>query len=444
MTASASVEPGEIRMLFVDDSRTSRDYYSRIFTKAGYATETADGVDDALARLGAALFDIAIIDYFMPGKNGDALCRAIRQDPDMVHITPAILTASYSDDVIRASLEAGASDCLFKDEPVELLLTRIAAMVRAIGVRKTIERERRYLAGILGSLNEGVYGVDEHNRITFMNPAGLRLLGYDSESELIGRTPHEAFHYALQDGRPNPAETCYLHQAYELGDELPNWESVFWTRQQRPIWVECNVVPLRSAGRHHGSVVAFRDITVLREHIEKLHWQAYHDSLTHLPNRRYFKEALEREFYRLKRSEEVSGVLYIDLDHFKSVNDQAGHAGGDQLLAEVGRLLANRTRVVDVLARLGGDEFGIILQNVERDRVMDIAGSFQEMLSGYAFNFDGRGYTIGASIGVALMDKDSADPEQVLIQADTASYASKKRGGHHARLYRPGDESEVA
>jgi len=332
-----------IHILIVDDSRTSRDFYSNLFGKHGYVCETATGVDDGLRKLNGSTFDLAVIDYFMPGGNGDTLCRAIRSDASMSNITLAILTASYSDNVIRASLAAGASDCLFKDESIELLLARIAAMVHAVSVRKTIERERRYLAGILSSLSEGVYGVNNHSQITFINPAGLKILGYDDERELVGRDPHQAFHYALADGRPNPAETCFLHQAYELSDALPNWESVFWTRDGRPIWVECNVLPFVADGLHEGSVVAFRDITQLREHIEQLHWQAYHDSLTRLPNRRYFREALEREYYRLQRSDESSGVLYIDLDHFKNVNDVAGHAAGDRLLADVGQLLGRRT-----------------------------------------------------------------------------------------------------
>ncbi|MHB8454851.1 MAG: diguanylate cyclase domain-containing protein [Acidiferrobacterales bacterium] len=433
-----------IHILIVDDSRTSRDFYSNLFSKHGYICETATGVDDGLRKLGESQFDVVIIDYFMPGGNGDNLCRSIRADSSMSHITAAILTASYSDDVIRVSLEAGASDCLFKDESVELLLARIAAMVHAVNVRKTIERERRYLAGILSSLSEGVYGVNERNEITFMNPAGLKILGYEDEQDLIRRNPHQAFHYALADGRPNPADTCYLQQAYELGDALPNWESVFWRRDGRPIWVECNVLPLVAGGLHEGSVVAFRDTTQLREHIEKLNWQAYHDSLTRLPNRRYFREALEREFYRLKRNDESSGVLYIDLDRFKMVNDVAGHAAGDRLLTEVGMLLNGRIREVDVLARLGGDEFGIILQNVNKDIILSISEMFRGLLAGYTFRFEGQEFSVSASVGVALMDRNSESAEQVLVRADTASYRSKKRGGTSVCLYGLDGETDAA
>lgn len=439
-----SAPSSSIRILIVDDSRTSRDFYSNLFHKHGYHCETAIDVGEGLRKLGESVFDLVIVDYFMPAGNGDVLCRAIRSDRSLSHLTAAILTASYSDDVIRASLEAGASDCLFKDEPVELLLARIAAMVHAVKERKTIERERRFLAGILSSLSEGVYGVNERNEVTFMNPAGLRILGYDDERELLGRDPHQAFHYALADGRPNPAETCFLRQAYALGDALPNWESVFWTRDGRAIWVECNVLPLVADGLHDGSVVAFRDITQLREHIEQLHWQAYHDSLTRLPNRRYFREALEREFYRLKRAEGSSGVLYVDLDQFKKVNDAAGHAAGDQLLTEVGRLLGRRIRAVDVLARLGGDEFGIILQNVGHDGILAIAESFRALLADYTFRHGEFEFAVRASMGAALIDKHSESPEQALSRADRASYRSKKQGGAGVCLYQIGDETDAA
>ena len=435
--------PDGIRILLVDDSRTSRDFYANLFKKSGYHTQVACGVDDALRALGEAPFDIAIIDYFMPGANGDVLCRAIRADAAINHIPAAILTASYSDEVIRICLAAGATDCLFKEEPVELLLARVAAMVHFVNVRKTMDVERRYLAGILATLCEGVYGVDEGNRITFMNPAGLKILGYPNQEELVGRNPHEVFHYAQADGRPNPAETCFLHQAYELGDALPNWESVFWTREGKQLWVECNVMPFFDREIRKGSVVAFRDITQQREHLEHLQWQAYHDSLTRLPNRHYFMEMLEREYYRLKRSDEATGVMYIDLNKFKQINDRAGHAAGDQLLVELSVLLTRRLRGADVLARLGGDEFGVILQNVNKHSVVQLAEKFRKRIARYPFNYGERRFDINASVGVALMDKNSQSPDEVLSQADTASYISKRQGSMAVRLYAASGSTSV-
>jgi diguanylate cyclase (GGDEF)-like protein/PAS domain S-box-containing protein len=332
---------------------------------------------------------------------------------------------------------------LFKEEPPELLLTRVAAMARAVRAHRTVEQERRFLSGILSTLSEGVYGVDKQNRITFMNPAGLAILGYSSETEVAGRNPHLLFHYALVDGRPNPAETCYLNQAYELGDVLPNWESVFWTRAGKPIWVECNVVPLVYGGVREGSVVAFRDVTLVREHMEHLHWQAYHDSLTRLPNRRFFADVLEREFYRLKRSEDASAVIYVDLDKFKQVNDLAGHAAGDRLLVELSELLARRLRATDVVARLGGDEFGIILSNVDRRSAVSVAEKFRVMIARHEFEHAGRQYRVDASIGLVLMDRYSWSPDTVLSQADKASYLSKRAGGATVHVYVPEDGNDT-
>lgn len=426
----------DIRILLVDDTRTARDVYSRLLTEHGYLVECAESVKHGVEKLAVGVFDIAIIDYFMPQDNGDVLCRAIRQEPRLGHISPVILTASYSDEIIRLSLEAGASDCLFKNEPQELLLARIDAMVRSIRVRKIIDIERLHLSQILGSLSEGVYGLSKDKRITFMNLAGLKILGYDNEDEVRGQNPHELFHFAQMDGRPNPSETCFLMQAYELGDELLCWDSVFWTRDRRPLWVECNVVPMFMNGHLQGSVVAFRDITVLREQIDKLNWQAYHDSLTRLPNRRYFTDALEREFYRLKRSDEVSGLLYIDLDEFKSINDAAGHAAGDQLLVEVGQLLARRIRGADVLSRLGGDEFGIILPNVNAQNIVTIADEFRSLIDSYVFYFNHRTFRVSGSVGATLIDKYSVSPEQVLSQADTASYTAKRIGNRRVQLFK--------
>ena len=100
----------DTRILLVDDARTARDIYTRLLTDNGYQIECAESVQDGIKKLAAGAFDIVIIDYFMPQENGDMLCRAIRQDPRLSHISPVLLTATYSDEIIRLSLEAGASD----------------------------------------------------------------------------------------------------------------------------------------------------------------------------------------------------------------------------------------------------------------------------------------------------------------------------------------------
>jgi len=414
---------GDIRVLFVDDSRTVRSSFKRLLGRHGYIVETAAHAAEAFELAHSRPFDIAIVDYHMPSENGDALCRRLRDDPATAGITTAIITGTYDEEVIRGSLDAGAIECMFKNEADELFLTRIAAMSRAIRAKKSIEAEHQRLAGILGSVGEGVYGVNSAGQVTFINPAARRILGYEEADSLIGRSAHKLFHNATEDGRPNPPETCFLQQAYGAGDELKGWETVFWHRSGEPVPVECTVYPLRVEDRLEGSVVAFRDVSERKQLERELMWQANHDALTKLHNRNHFERVLEAEVLRLKRSRERAALLYIDLDRFKYINDTAGHAAGDRLLCEIATQLKARLRESDVLARLGGDEFAIILRNVDETRVVAAAEGFREILEELTFSYGDRNYKVNGSIGVALIDRQTHSPGEVLSNADIASLA---------------------
>lgn len=427
----------DIRILLVDDARTVRLAYGRLLAKQGYQVETAANIEEALTLARCKPFDIAVIDYFMPGGNGDELCRRLREDPRTAGISTSILTGTYQESIIRDALAAGAVECMFKNEARELFLARIAAMSRSARSTRSIEAERQRLAGILNSVGDGVYGVNRLGQITFINEAGRKLLGYPNEEEMQGRYAHSLFHYAHEDGRPCPVEHCPLQQAYASGEALSGWQTVFWHRNGKPISVECTVYPLRVDGRLEGSVVAFRDITERKRLELELIWQANHDSLTRLCNRAYFERSLESELSRLKRSDEQAALLYIDLDRFKYINDTAGHVAGDQLLVEVAQLLHSRLRESDVLARLGGDEFAVILRNVNEETVQKAADSLREVLQQYTFAYAGRRYGINASIGVALIDRHTMSPGEALANADIACHIAKSRGRNQIHVYRP-------
>ena len=435
---------GDIRILFVDDSVTVRAAFLRLLSEHGYAVEGASDMREALDKARAGQFDIAIVDYFMPGGNGDLLCRALRSDPATAGMAAAVITGAYLDEVIKDSLEAGAVECMFKNEPTELFLARVAAMSRSIRTRKSIEQERRRLAGILASVGDGVYGVDREGLVTFINPAARAILGFTPQAAIIGEPAHRLFHPFSEDGRPNSPDTCFLQQAYAAGDELQAWETVFWHVSGRPVPVECTVYPLKIDGRLEGSVVAFRDVTERRMFEKELTWQANHDPLTRLHNRYYFEGQLKYEVGRLRRSEETSALLYIDLDRFKYINDTAGHAAGDQLLMEIAAQLQTRLRESDLLARLGGDEFAVILRNIEPAAVRAAAEDFRDVLEQYDFVHGARTYKINASIGVALLNKTTASPDEALANADIACHIAKGRGRNQTHVYQPESDAKVA
>ena len=328
-----AVQP--IRVLFVDDSATVRVKYQRLLQANGYDAETAKSVGEGFEKALASPFDIAIIDYFMGDATGDVLCQQLRDHTATTSITTAIITGTYLDKAIKESLEAGAVECMFKNESDDLFLTRVDAMSRHIRAHKSIETERKRLGGILRSVGEGVYGVDSEGRISFINPACRRILGYDHEERLIGKSALALFHYADAEGKLIDEEGSHLQQSYAGGEPIQAWETLFWHKSGAPIPVECTVYPLTIEDQREGSVVAFRDISERKLLEEELRWQASHDALTKLFNRRYFEEQLTQEVDRLKRSEETGALLYIDLDRFKYINDTAGHAAGDRLLVRL-------------------------------------------------------------------------------------------------------------
>jgi len=423
-----------IRILFVDDSVSIRHYYQRLLKKNGYITETASSVQEAFETATKQPFDLAIIDYFMPNENGYVLCQKLRDDSRTQNIRTAVITGTYLDDVIKDCLQAGAVECMFKNEAEELFLARIASMSRFIEVQNHIEAERERLAGILESVGEGVYGVDNDAMVTFVNPAALSIIGAVNESEVIGKLAKDAFHYSKEQDTESMSHDR-LYRAYGKGIELRCWETSFQHESGKPVPVECTVYPLNIHGTQEGSVIAFRDISERKMLEEKLHWQATHDHLTKLSNRRYFEDQLEYDVQRVQRNKIMSALLYIDLDRFKYINDTAGHDAGDRLLIEVSHMLTENLRDQDVVARLGGDEFAIILRNIDEEMAMECAEEFRSALESCNLRYEGKDYSVHGSLGVAMMDIKNMTAGDVLANADIACHIAKRSGRNQCHLY---------
>ncbi|MBL0728742.1 EAL domain-containing protein [Piscinibacter sp. HJYY11] len=433
--------PSALKVLLVDDSRTSRTKYQRLLRNHGYAVVACEHAEAALERVQAERFDLAVIDYFMPGMNGAALCRALRELPATRDMTLAVLTGSYEEGLISDCLEAGASECMFKNESDELVVARVDSMARLCERERRLKDEGQRLELILSSVGDGVYGVDRHGRITFVNPAALRLLQCTHEDELVGLAAHERIHHTDERGRPVPAETCFLQQAYELGDSLSNWETVFWRADGEMLNVECTVRPQHQGDECVGVVVAFRDIAERKRHEAETQWQLRHDHLTKLHNRRHFEYMLEQEIFRLRRSSEQSALLFIDLDRFKQINDTAGHAAGDALLASIGRKLKSRSRQSDLVARLAGDEFAVLLRNVDDGSVLALAEKFRAILDEGHFSHGGREFEVSGSLGIARLSRHTLSPAYAMNCADAACHIAKREGRNRIHVFDLGGDA---
>jgi diguanylate cyclase (GGDEF)-like protein/PAS domain S-box-containing protein len=427
-------DSSQLRVLFVDDSPTVRIAFKRLLAAEGYQVETAVSAEDGLVKAQAKDYDIAIVDYFMPGDNGAMLVKKLRDAPGTSSILAAIITGTYSDRVITESLGAGAVECMFKSEARELFLARMRSLSRTVLDRKAIDNERRRLQGILTSVGEGVYGVDSRGVIQFINPAALDILGYSHDVDFVGDAAADRFHYAFEDKTRIPRQACFLSQCYENGNQVSGWQTVFWHETGRSVPVECTVYPLDIDGKREGAVVAFRDVSQRRLLEEELRWQASHDALTKLHNRAHFEQQLQQEVARLRRSDQTSLLLFVDVDRFKYINDTLGHAAGDQLLVEASHRLRNRLRVNDTLARMGGDEYALILRNSHQDPEA-VADEFRKALSGQLFSYGDKHYRLSASIGVAVLDRHVMSPSEAMANADIACHIAKNHGRNQVHVY---------
>lgn len=189
--------------------------------------------------------------------------------------------------------------------------------------------------------------------------------------------------------------------------------------------------------------VFMKDVSEAREMVKRMSYLATHDALTGLINRREFEVRLGQAITSARKGEAEHTLCYIDLDKFKIVNDSCGHHAGDELLRQVTALLKSRVRDRDSLARLGGDEFALLLQNCPQSYAIEIANEILNILASFSFQWSGKIFTIGASIGITPIDSGSGSMESVLQDADTACYVAKERGRNRVHAARH-DDAELA
>lgn len=423
-----------IRVLFVDDSPSVRLAFRQLLEREGFTTEVAGSVAEGFEKGSVGRFDLAVIDYFLPDGDGEELCRRLHSSKAAAHTMLAIITGTYREDVIKRCLEAGAVECMFKNEAKELFVARVGSLARQIQMQKRVAEEKRRLDGILGSVGDGVYGVDANGVVSFVNPTGLRLLGFSDDAQLIGSPAHAVFHHAAEDGSSLQPQESPLSRAYAAGEALANHETVFWNRLGEPLPVECSVLPLAIDGRREGSVVVFRNISE-RKTADRLRWQLSHDQLTGLYNARHFNSALAAEVARRRENGGYAALLYIDVDRYTHVLDAGGSSVADQLLVDLGAQLSRRLREGDVLARLQGDRLVLMLTAVQLDNLFTIADSFRELAHQCHYTTSGVRRHATSSVGVAVISRETPSAEYALERARLACKQAKQRGRDQTQIY---------
>ena len=300
----------------------------------------------------------------------------------------------------------------------------------------SIEKERAEVT--LYSITDTVVTVDINEHITYVNPAGEKLLGKNVK-EITGKEFKLVFDI-VEESTGN-AIVDVLYECFLTGEifHLPEHSSLI-TAKQTVVSIEASIAPMSSAtGDLMGAVIVIQDVSHTRRLTKQLSYQASHDLLTGLYNRRKFEEYLEEILINVREENRNHSLFYMDLDNFKIVNDTCGHVAGDELLKQLPALLNGVLRSGDIVARLGGDEFGIILENCSIEQAASIAEKVRQKIKDYRFIWDDKTFEIGVSIGVVEINSDNAVMSQILSSADVACYAAKDAGRNRVHVYESSD-----
>jgi diguanylate cyclase (GGDEF)-like protein len=216
-------------------------------------------------------------------------------------------------------------------------------------------------------------------------------------------------------------------------------EAVLQSMTGDRFWAATSISKVRLGLRDKLLMVA-TDISEQRQLTELLTYQASHDTLTELYNRREFERHLRRALHAVDKGGPPCALLCIDLDQFKLINDTSGHLAGDQLLSQLALAMADQLRIGDVLARLGGDEFGILAIDANREGAQSLAERLRVRIEGHTYVWEQRSYMISASIGVVLMDHPGQTMREVMSQADTACYMAKEHGRNRIHFFSEEDD----
>ena len=456
--ATVATFPVRPRILVVDDEPLIVEGLKRLLAARDYDVASAGGGCDALIAIGKQQFDAILLDLGMPDLNGNEVLRFVS---DRSADTPVIVVSGDStiDAAIRA-LRGGAADFVRKPYEPEELLRRIDNTL----ARRRLEKENNHILQrlqqsekwhrfLVNSSPDFIYTLDSEGRFTFVNDRVESLLGYRRE-ELIGR------HYSQVVHEDDIARAEHVFNERRAGDRNARNIEIRLkcnpgARRPRLMNGRCKSVELTATGmydedaspfeqRFIGSYGVAKDITERKQAEETVHYQAYHDLLTGLPNRALFRDHLGLMLAQAKRNQKPLAVLSLDLDHFKVINDSLGHTIGDELLLAVGARLRQCLREGDTLARLGGDEFAVLLPTLlSRGDVEHICRKIIQVLSKPVY-VKGHEIYISVSIGACVAPDDGDMIDSLIRQAELAMYQAKSQGRRRLQFWEAGMRRALA
>jgi diguanylate cyclase (GGDEF)-like protein/PAS domain S-box-containing protein len=309
--------------------------------------------------------------------------------------------------------------------------------------KEALHQEKERAQVTLGSIGDGVVTADMNGGIEYMNQVAEQSTGWkleDARGKPISKVLRIVDEKTLE-APPDPVKLCLEKgKSTMLAGHLL---LIHRYRNQR-LSIEVNASPIRDSNSDiTGVVLVFHDVTELRGLAKKMSYQATHDSLTGLINRREFEYRVKHALDHARNSDTRHALCYIDLDNFKVVNDTCGHIAGDELLKQLTIKLRLELREADTLARLGGDEFGVLLEGCSIENAHEPAENLRRLVENFRFVWDNKAFRVGASVGLVAITAESGTLTDVLSAADSACYLAKDQGRNRIHIYQPDDEAVV-
>lgn len=308
---------------------------------------------------------------------------------------------------------------------------------------EALHEEKELLHITLNSINEAVISTDRNMNITFMNPVAEKMTGW-KEQQAQGQPVNRIV--VISKGPDGPLIDNLLH--FDINENLHSSveRSLVLHGYHTGLFdVQLAVSPLRTLKDEPiGIVLVIQDVSKSRELMRKLSHSASHDLLTGLANRGSFESSLKKALNLTATQHQPHGLAFIDLDHFKAINDTAGHAAGDELLRQISALMQEHIRNSDRLARLGGDEFALILFDCPLEQGLAMLTQLVDKINGFPFMWEGKIYRIGASAGLTEINDANVSGSEYMAQADMACYTAKHHGRGRVFRYEPGQKTAKA
>ncbi len=342
-------------------------------------------------------------------------------------------------EVTRVELSSALIDS--SGEPA-LLLTALEMLPEA-STTTTLPAQRSRAVATLDAMGESVITVDADGRIDYINTAAAMLLGQRFE-QVVGKTFPDVASLVDETDRHSLGDPIRMASTAGGRVSMGRRAVLVPANGAAERSVELSVTPLKSeSGETVGLVLVLHDTSELRGITRQMTYQASHDALTGLVNRREFERRLQEAMDSAQTGDAAHALCYLDLDRFKVVNDTCGHTAGDNMLREVASIFKEAVRDSDTVGRIGGDEFALLLVGCPLEKARQIADDVVRSVGDYRFVWKDKIFNIGVSIGLVEIGRGGGAIEDLMNSADSACYVAKKQGGVHVHVYSAREEASA-